>query len=85
MKKTYDKPELRVEAFDVEDVITASCGDRSYGDPATRGARIVDIKSDGSYETSTILYGGLFKNNPVMLLIEKIDIYIWELIDKLFF
>ena len=26
MKKTYDKPELRVEAFDVEDVITASSG-----------------------------------------------------------
>ena len=24
MKKTYDKPELRVEAFDVEDVITTS-------------------------------------------------------------
>ena len=24
MKKTYEKPELNVEAFDVEDVITAS-------------------------------------------------------------
>ena len=27
MKKTYNKPELRVEAFDVEDVITASSPD----------------------------------------------------------
>ena len=69
----------------IDFVATAACGYRSYGDPATRGARIVDIKSDGSYETSTILYGELFKNNPVMLFIEKIDIYIWELLDKLFF
>ena len=27
MKKTYNKPELRVEAFDVEDVITVSALD----------------------------------------------------------
>ena len=66
-------------------VATAACGYRSYGDPATRGARIVDLKSDGSYETSTILYGELFANNPIMLLLEKIDIFMWELIDKLFF
>ena len=26
MKKTYEKPELNTEAFDVEDVITASGG-----------------------------------------------------------
>ncbi len=26
MKKTYEKPELNVEAFDTEDVITASGG-----------------------------------------------------------
>ncbi len=26
MKKTYEKPELRTEQFDVEDVITASGG-----------------------------------------------------------
>ena len=26
MKKTYEKPELQTEAFDVEDVITASGG-----------------------------------------------------------
>ena len=26
MKKTYEKPELRTESFDVEDVITASGG-----------------------------------------------------------
>ena len=26
MKKTYEKPELNVEQFDVEDVITASSG-----------------------------------------------------------
>ena len=26
MKKTYEKPELRTEPFDVEDVITASGG-----------------------------------------------------------
>ena len=66
-------------------VATAACGYRSYGDPATRGARIVDLKSDGSYETSTILYGELFKNNPVMLFIERVDIFIWELLDRLFF
>lgn len=66
-------------------VATAACGYRSYGDPATRGARIVDIKSDGSYETSTFLYGDLFKNNPIMLFIEKVDIFIWQLLDKLFF
>ena len=66
-------------------VATAACGYRSYGDPATRGARIVDVKSDGSYETSTILVRELFKNNPILLFIEKIDIFIWELIDKLFF
>ena len=29
MKKTYEKPELRTEPFDVEDVITASSPDNS--------------------------------------------------------
>ena len=27
MKKTYEKPELQVEQFDVEDIITVSGGD----------------------------------------------------------
>ena len=59
---------------------TPTCGFHSYGNRATRGARVIDISSDGTYSTFVFTYDELFAGNPVMLIapwfkdfIEKID------------
>ncbi|MCR5781355.1 MAG: metallophosphoesterase [Clostridia bacterium] len=58
---------------------TATCGFHSYGNRETRGARVIDISSDGTYKTFTYTYDELYAGNPFMLFMPVLK----DLIDKI--
>ena len=47
---------------------TPTCGFSSYGNRQTRGARVIDISSEGTYTTFTYTYEEMYAGNPIMLI-----------------